>query len=868
MGEGGMATVYLAQDLKHKRKVAIKVLKPELAAVVGAECFLAEIETTANLQHPHILPLFDSGQAGSFLFYVMPYVEGETLRERLQRESQLPVDEAVRIATAVANALQAAHERGVVHRDIKPGNILLSRGEPLVADFGIALAVGAAGGGRLTETGLSLGTPFYMSPEQATGDQFVGPATDIYALACVLYEMLVGEPPYLGNTAQAVLGKILQGTPVSATAVRKSIPAHVDAAVRRGLEKLPADRFANVQDFSRALKDPSFRHGEPAGAAAAAVHGLWSPLTLGLAAIAALSLSAAAWIATRPEAPRVPMEVSVLLPEGEDFAGFGSFALSPDGTFMVYEGPREGGGPQLWVKRWDRLKGEPLPGAETGILPSVSPDGSRVAYQSGGFPTRQIRLASLTGGPSRVVVDSAWCCVTWGGPDTLYFSDATRGLSKVAATGGAVVSVRPISEGNMWTPRIFLDGRRAVESLFQDGKGWVAGLNLETGETVRLVEGHDPTVTSTGHLLFVTGDRTLMAAPFDPEGLRVTGPAVAMAQDLRDSGDNIGHYGVSDATGMLVYRTRPFAGSGSQLLRQNGPVSEIVDPTWSTRVSVNGGGIALSPRGDQIAVTVQDADGQADVYVKGYPEGPAYRLSLSPADDVGPSWSPDGRHVVFLSDRDGKPRVYRRRADGSAATELLFEEERPIVRSQLSNDGNWLVYATTVGGAGNGDIMGIRLGIDSVPRALVATDVPEGEPALSPDGRWLAYVSGESGRSEVFVRPFPNVEESRFPVSSRGGRAPRWSRTGHDLYYEQGDAYEDKVLVRTRLTFEPRFGAAESLAVSDSRYAVNYAADFAEYDVLPEGEGIITMTPEGSDRPIELIVVQDFYERLRRLVGG
>ena len=194
LGEGGMATVYLADDIKHERKVALKVLKPELAAVVGAERFLAEIKTTANLTHPHILPLHDSGEADSFLYYVMPYIEGETLRERIDRDKQLPVDEALGIATAVANALHTAHEHGVVHRDIKPGNILLQGGEPVVADFGIALAVGAASGTRLTETGLSVGTPYYMSPEQATGDQTVGPASDTFALACVLYEMLVGEP--------------------------------------------------------------------------------------------------------------------------------------------------------------------------------------------------------------------------------------------------------------------------------------------------------------------------------------------------------------------------------------------------------------------------------------------------------------------------------------------------------------------------------------------------------------------------------------------------------------------------------------------------------------------------------------------------
>ncbi|HSR40988.1 MAG TPA: serine/threonine-protein kinase, partial [Longimicrobiales bacterium] len=217
LGEGGMATVYLAQDLRHQRKVALKVLKPELAAMVGGERFLAEIQVTANLQHPHILPLFDSGEADGFLFYVMPYVEGESLRDTLDREHQLPVEEALRITRAVASALDYAHRQGVVHRDIKPANILLHDGEPLLADFGIALAVQEAGGGRLTETGLSLGTPFYMSPEQATADRDPGPRSDVYSLACVLYEMLTGDPPFTGSTAQSVVGKIITAAPVRPT---------------------------------------------------------------------------------------------------------------------------------------------------------------------------------------------------------------------------------------------------------------------------------------------------------------------------------------------------------------------------------------------------------------------------------------------------------------------------------------------------------------------------------------------------------------------------------------------------------------------------------------------------------------------------
>ena len=256
IGRGGMATVYLARDVKHQRQVAVKVLDPELGAVVGAERFLAEIKVTANLQHPNLLPLFDSGEAGGLLFYVMPFVDGESLRVRLDREKQLPVDEAVRIAVAVANALAYAHTQGVIHRDLKPENILIQAGQPVVADFGIALAVSKAGGQRVTQTGLSLGTPQYMSPEQATGDRTVDGRTDIYSLGAMTYEMLTGEPPHVGTTAQAIVAKLMTEEVRPLTVLRRNVPAHVDAAVRHALEKLPADRFEKkrVTTFHTVIK--------------------------------------------------------------------------------------------------------------------------------------------------------------------------------------------------------------------------------------------------------------------------------------------------------------------------------------------------------------------------------------------------------------------------------------------------------------------------------------------------------------------------------------------------------------------------------------------------------------------------------------
>ena len=253
LGEGGMATVYLARDVKHDRDVAIKVLKLELGAVLGVERFLSEIKVTANLQHPNLLPPFDSGEAGGLLFYVMPFVEGETLRARLDREKQLPVDEAVRIATAIAGALAYAHERGVIHRDLKPENILLQAGQPVIADFGIALTVSNAGGARVTQTGLSLGTPQYMSPEQATGDRVIDARSDLYSLAAMTYEMLVGDPPHVASTAQAIVAKLLTERPASVQVARPTVGDAVAYAIERGLEKLPADRWSGAAEFAEAL---------------------------------------------------------------------------------------------------------------------------------------------------------------------------------------------------------------------------------------------------------------------------------------------------------------------------------------------------------------------------------------------------------------------------------------------------------------------------------------------------------------------------------------------------------------------------------------------------------------------------------------
>src|SRR5262245_56823493 len=340
LGQGGMATVYLAEDLKHRRKVAIKVLRPELAAVIGAERFLREIQTIATLHHPHILGLIESGEVQGTAYYVMPFVEGESLRERLTREKQLPVADAIHIATEVASALDYAHRHGVIHRDIKPENVMLRDGSALVADFGIALAVSSAGGSRMTETGMSLGTPHYMSPEQAMGERAITPRSDVYALGAMTYEMLVGDPPFTGSTAQAIVAKVMTDKPVSLQHQRERVPDAVEDAVLTALEKLPADRFATAAEFAAALQGKGTRPTTVRRAAAPAPRARrW--IVPALASVAAVATIAAALMALRlgrhPVQPvaRFTLDIPDLLVNFTGFYG-ASLAISRDGARMAF----------------------------------------------------------------------------------------------------------------------------------------------------------------------------------------------------------------------------------------------------------------------------------------------------------------------------------------------------------------------------------------------------------------------------------------------------------------------------------------------------------------------------------------------------
>jgi len=806
LGQGGMATVYLAQDIRHDRKVALKVLRAELAAILGGERFLHEIRTTANLQHPHILPLHDSGEADGIVYYVMPYVEGESLRDRLNRERQLPVEDAVRIAREVADALDYAHRKGVIHRDIKPENILLHDGRAQVADFGIALAVSTAGGGtRMTETGMSLGTPHYMSPEQAMGEREITPKADIYALGCVLYEMLAGEPPFNGPTAQAIVARVMTEQPRALTIQRHTIPGHIEAAVRVALEKLPADRFATAAQFAEALGRTDFALPATRMSPAAA-----APTTARRRALGAvpwllllLALGGGAWGWLRPVSRPVTRQRIVLW---EHPVGAGALArdlaISPDGATLVFV-DSVGGTRQLWSKERDRIDATVLAGTVGAYAPTFSPDGAWIAFAADGKLKKIPRL----GGSSVTIADSANMVLTaiaWLDNDTIAYNDSRYSLLLVNQDGGPVRTVAlvdslhrgVVSAGAL--PR----GRGVLFSACTGGCPEVdlRVVDLRTGAIRVLV---DQVVrawyTPGGQVVFVRRDGGVFAAPFDLDKLAFRSPPVPVLDGVR--GTPFGADLALGPSGMLVYISGASLAAAAPAeavwVSRQGEATPI-EPGWAFLPTSNGG-LSLSPDGRRLALSTQVGASQ-DIWIKELDRGPFTRLTFD-GRNARPEWTANGQSVMYVSARPGAANdLYTRRADGTGTETRLLHASRAIWEVVRTPDTTRLVIRFTT--PPSRDLMLARLGTDSAITPLVATAAfDEVAPALSPDGRWLAYSSNESGHYEVYVRPYPNTDGGRWEVSRSGGQEPRWSHSGRELFYRDGTGGLVSAAVKPGATF-------------------------------------------------------------------
>jgi len=876
LGQGGMATVYLAHDVRHDRQVALKVLRPELAAVIGAERFLAEIKTTANLQHPHILPLFDSGAVDGTVFYVMPFVVGESLRDRLTREKQLPLPEAVRIATEVASALDYAHRHGVIHRDIKPENILLHDGQALVADFGIALAVATTGGTRMTETGMSLGTPTYMSPEQAMGERTLDARTDVYALGCVLYEMLSGDPPFQGSSAQAILAKVMTEKPAAIRSFRDTVPEPLEDAVLIALAKLPADRFPSAAAFAEALRNPettvrgkpvlqSRRRGARAGR-------LIAPLT----AVAAIAVAAWALLRSPAEPPvsRYPLVVPVS--RGPNLGA----AIAPDDSRLVYLGPggsglTQGGGNQLWVKSRDRAEAVPVPGTNGAVSFAISPDGKSVAWANG-FPGT-LFITPTGGGPSVTAANQVGCGHTWLADGSLIYSDETAtGLWRTSPTGGQPTEVlRMDSSYSACRPVGLPDARGVLFSRYFEGNKneelW--GLDLQSGASKRLLVGVSRAeYLATGHLLYGTGEGTLSVVGFDLTSFEVRGPPVPVMEGVAFGLFGTPQFSVS-ARGTLVTQMQDRRSSEYQAVWVDRQGREsLVDPTWIFRPIVWGSNVgwALSPDGSALAIGLASQDYQdysltsdgSVIWMKRLPAGPLARLTFDSGPTTRPRWTADGRTVVYVVGIDG---VRQRRADGSGSDSVLYRGSAAS-EAAWSTDRRWLlVRQFAAGGTGGRDILGFRPGIDSALRPLVATKYDESALALSPDDRWLAYESNETGQTDVFLRPFPNTEAAKWQVSVAGGFAPLWARNGRELFYMT--PVRDMMAVSVTPGPTPGLGTPRKLFRLSDDFWGGSPEFYTPYDVAPDGRFLMAKRVGGAaGSTTSLVVAEHWFSELARLL--
>ena len=875
--------MYLAQDLRHDRKVAVKVLRPELAAIIGAERFLSEIKTTANLQHPHILPLFDSGAADgvaggqSFLYYVMPYVEGETVRDRLNREKQFPVADAVRITSEVASALDYAHRQGVIHRDIKPENILLHDNRALVADFGIALAASKAGGTRMTETGMSLGTPHYMSPEQAMGEREITARSDVYALGCVLYEMLTGDPPFTGSTAQAIVARVVTESPRSLTSQRHTIPPQVEAAVLTSLEKLPADRFATAAEFAAALGDSTFAARATAArtiSSGAVGMSRRTRILIGGLGVAATTFAAlAAWGWLRPAPPGPVVRYSMGLPSSQAMrqgtAGV-NLAISPDGRRLAYIGPGEAGD-ELWVRERDRLDATPLAGTVGATNPTFSPDGERIAYT---VNVNQVKVVSVSGGPPVALMPpgaGSGGGEVWGLDGWIYF-DSPLGLSRVSADGGAAALLIPYDSaageiGHAW-PCALPNGRgllfRSRRNLDPNDFEIVA-FEFKTRQRYPLAKGLMAFYMAPGYLVYLRADGAVLAAPFDQGQMKLTGPAVPLFEGVMTKTFGAADIALSP-TGTLVYvpGVASSAGGVAELVyvTREGSVTPL-NPPLTYNPSANRA-LSLSPDGTRVALDVVGT-ASPDIWIKQLPAGPSSRLTFDGLSSLRPQWTADGRSVLYIMTPDtGFQSVWKKRADGSSAAELVWRAPGRvnIAEAILSSDGQWLIYRVNVPG-GNRDIYAVRPGRDTVPVPLLSGPALEQGAALSPDGKWLAYSSNESGTDEIFVRPFPNINAGRWQVSTGGGAAPRWARTGRELFYQSQGGDLMVVPVTPGATFVP--GAPHRLFPLATGGLMG-SVIVPDYDLMPDGKRFVMARLSAVNQAPgagQLVVVDNWDQELK-----
>lgn len=807
LGAGGMATVYRAVDLKHQRDVAIKVLHPELGAALGSERFLSEIRTTARLQHPHVLPLLDSGEADGLLFYVMPLVTGETLRHRLERELQLPVDDAIAIAREVADALGYAHGLGVIHRDVKPENILLRDGHALVADFGIALAVQTAGGARITQTGLSLGTPQYMSPEQAMGERTIDGRSDIYALGAVTYEMLAGEPPFTGPNLQAIVARLLAEEPRSLAVQRRAVPAGVEHAVMRALEKLPADRYSHVAEFAAALLVDAPASVRASGRAHRAGSRIWPMVAVGAAMLVAdfglrraLAKPAAVTEPARQLAIDLPDSIRVAFKGNLDApGGQGSVTISGDGRRIAWVGTTPGKTHdvvQLYVRDLSSYTIRAVPGTGGAFAPFLSNDGSRLGYFSG----RELRETNLDNGETRVVIRdlSRPSGATYLANGSVLVAVENSMLTLIDRSGG----IRPLkasalpgteldSTGVLNFPAVVPGDRYAV-GLSRSGPMVVASLSDGLIRRVRPFNMTDSTADVIGGAPRVVANRlywldrnVVLSATIDVEAARLTSAPVPVVSGVRGDLFGAADFDVAD-DGTIVF----VAGADPSIgylawLDTAGRVDTLALPP------ANYTGFDVSPDGGSLLTKAISSGGVTEIRVVDVARGTNTVLDVGKGEVSQPGWSADGRAALVSVAPKGlaSAHILHVPVDGRSAIDTIMPGG--LDRYAVSRDGRVTILQVSTARSPNRYLtagQGAKLFASTNHGPFAEFTAPSDFviPTLSPDGKWVAYERFGVGRYGVYIERFP-LDGRPITVPNDGDAYEAFfSAKGDRLFYRVG----------------------------------------------------------------------------------
>jgi Tol biopolymer transport system component len=876
LGAGGMGEVYRAKDTRLDRTVALKVLPSELSANPVLRGRLErEAKAISGLAHPHICTLHDVGQDDGIDYLVMEYLEGETLAERLQK-GPLALEQALKCGIEIAEALDAAHRQGVVHRDLKPGNVMLTKSGAKLLDFGLAKlqegdpsdpATSASAipteHRPLTEIGTILGTYPYMAPEQLEGKDTDARA-DLFAFGAMLHEMVTGRRAFDGESRASVIAAILEREPPPVSTLQPLSPPGLDHVVKACLAKDPDDRWHSAHDLASALRWVA-EAGSQAGIAAPVVERrksreriAWAAAVLGFLGTAATSV--ALWATY--ETPGV-VQSSLLPPDGARFEpASGAMVLSPDGTRVAFVASDEDGMRLLWVRSLSALAAQPLAGTESASDPFWSPDGRFIGFISNG----KLRRVDASGGPPQPLCDAGYGAGgAWGPDGTILFAPDSRDvIYKVPASGGTPVPVTAFDESrgedSHRFPRFLPDGRHflflglaAVETPDTDRGFAIFAASLDSADR-KLIVATDSSAryASSGHLLFLR-NQTLVAQPFDPGTLELSGDAVPVAETVGRTSSGQAIFSVSH-TGRLLY--------------QGGPVSKDSRLVWLERDGREGSTIgkpadyvapALSHDETRVAVAINDPQTQlGDIWVFDIERGTSTPLTFDPADDTWPRWSADDRTIYFMSRGSGQGDVYSRSSTGTGPVELVYGGEGAHYPHSFSPDGatGWLNSKSNYATAGTGfDIYRIDLESHKAEAYLQAT-FTEVNPEISPDGRWLLYQTDESGHFEVYVQSLLD-DGGKWQISTDGGFRPKWTREGREILFQA----PDRTLMAVEVRLEPTFSPGVPTLLFDPRAR---EIPGRQYDVTSDGNRFLVNQTVEQPAVEPLTLVQNWTSELER----